>query len=784
MGETIDLNDLSNIEESFTNVKMFGGVAPGAKNNRDFQPGTQVLHQGDVWEFVKYDEKDSRYLIIKRDDEEIRVYNQSVIIYEPPPKSTPMRGNSNLSFSPKSPIETYQYSPGDVVLYLGNRWEVVKIDEGDSRYVIIKRDGEEKRVYHLDLIIYEPPSPRSPDGPPPQSPDEPIPGPRTPSGTPPPSPDEPIPGPRSPSGTPPPSPDDEPIPGPRSPDDEPIPGPRSPDELPPAGPRSPDELPPAGPRSPDELPPAGPRSPDELPPAGPRSPDELPPPSPEPRTPVEPKVSSDTDLLKLLDSLQTKNLPTVKLVKSEELVEDPTREETGVYKATNKLLSRIHSADRENYLRKINELNALIRKNKAGLSVKETDRDITYTFEDVTEKIDKPMYRNVSELLSNLNRDLEMIEYELREKREQAILNPDPKLNREIQKLNERYKLYSQSLEVYHQYYSLVNKVPENKSKINSLSAKRNENRVEQIRLFSEIAETMNHGTYDNDALNTIITEYLSRGTRDIEEQLRETREADKVEHLILNDYSITSKAETTEEKPKKRVIKKKGKKQAPKKKKQEKLLDDVLTTLEEAAVATEEPAGATEEPVGAPEEVASGDYSVTPDTLIKGKPVPLDGKKQFKEEEEIREKCSENEDCKGFTEKTYSDGKVKYFPRDSQKTVPGKDHRAFLKTSGGLADIADQVTEVAESPDSGIKTIKINTPMIGGGTETQQKPEEEKPQEVIELNDIEEIDLPDDIESLMPEEQDYSFIGSYDSDENDSADANIPIELTIVKRE
>ena len=35
-----------------------------------------------------------------------------------------------------------------------------------------------------------------------------------------------------------------------------------------------------------------------------------------------------------------------------------------------------------------------------------------------------------------------------------------------------------------------------------------------------------------------------------------------------------------------------------------------------------------------------------------------------------------------------------------------------------------------------------------------------------------------------MPEEQDYSFIDSYDSDENDSADANIPIELNIVKSE
>ena len=128
----------------------------------------------------------------------------------------------------------------------------------------------------------------------------------------------------------------------------------------------------------------------------------------------------------------------------------------------------------------------------------------------------------------------------------------------------------------------------------------------------------------------------------------------------------------------------------------------------------------------------------------------------------------------------------MKYFPRDSQKTVPGKDHRAFLKTGGGLSDIADKITEVAESFDSEIKTIKINTPtpMTGGSTETQQKPEEEKPQEIIELNDIEEIDLPDDIESLMPEEQDYSFIDSYDSDENDSADANIPIELNIVKSE
>ena len=75
-----------------------------------------------------------------------------------------------------------------------------------------------------------------------------------------------------------------------------------------------------------------------------------------------------------------------------------------------------------------------------------------------------------------------------------------------------RYKLYSQSLEIYHQYYSSeVNKVPENKSKINELSAKRNENRWETNKVIQWFI-TMNHGTYDNDALNTLITEYLSRG--------------------------------------------------------------------------------------------------------------------------------------------------------------------------------------------------------------------------------------------------------------------------------
>ena len=759
MGETIDLNDLSNIEESFTNVKMYGGVAPGAKNNRDFQPGTQVLHGGDIWEFVKYDEKDSRYLIIKRDDEEIRVYNQAVVIYEPPPKSTPNSGDRDLSFSPKSPIETYQYSPGDVVLYLGNRWEVVKVDDEDSRYIIIKRDGEEKRVYHLDLIMYEPPTPETPVKFSPRSPDEPAP--RTPEN------DN---GPRTPDEPAPRTPDE---PAPRTPDE---PAPRTPDEL---APRTPDE---PAPRTPDE---PAPRTPEND--NGPRTPDE-----PIPRTPDEPvptgeKVPSDTDLLKLLESLEKKNLPTVKLVKQEELVEDPTREDTGVFNETNKLLSRIHSKAREEYLEKIKELNELMKKNKADFTFTENDKEFIYSYEDTTKKITKPIYRSVHVLLSNLNRDLEMIEYELREKRDQAILNPDPKLNREIQKLNEKYKLYSQSLEVYHQYYSLVNRTPEKKAEINALSAQRNSNRVEQIKLFSEITSGLNSGTYDNDALNTIIEEYLSKGTRDIETKLREKREENTIEHVILNDYSVESK-KAEEEKPKRRVVKKrkepKKTKSKPKKKSKEELLTDVLTTLEAAegaAEGAEEGAaeGATE---GVAEGAAEGDYTVTPDTLIKGKPVALDGKKQFKEEDVIKEKCSENEDCKGFTEKTYSDGKVKYFPRDSTKTVPEKDHRAFVKTGGGMDDLANEVENLLDSEaetfqDPEIKTITIKPPMTGGAPEL-------KSSESSNESGVEVLDLPDDIDALVPEEQDYSFIDSYETDESDEKDYQIPIELNIVKTE
>jgi hypothetical protein len=174
---------------------------------------------------------------------------------------------------------------------------------------------------------------------------------------------------------------------------------------------------------------------------------------------------------------------------------------------------------------------------------------------------------------------------------------------------------------------------------------------------------------------------------------------------------------------------------------------------------------------------------TVTPDTLIKGKPVALDGKKQFKEEDVIKEKCSENEDCKGFTEKTYSDGKVKYFPRDSTKTLPEKDHRAFVKTGGGgMDDLANEVENLLDSEaetfqDPEIKTITIKQPMTGGA------PEIKSSESSIESG-VEVLDLPDDIDALVPEEQDYSFIDSYETDESDEKDYQIPIELNIVETE
>ena len=74
---------------------------------------------------------------------------------------------------------------------------------------------------------------------------------------------------------------------------------------------------------------------------------------------------------------------------------------------------------------------------------------------------------------------------------------------------------------------------------------------------------------------------------------------------------------ETTEEKPKRKVVKKKskGKKQAIEEKETRKVTNDVLNILKEV-LRNQRTYRATEE--HSAKEVASGDYSVTPDILLK----------------------------------------------------------------------------------------------------------------------------------------------------------------------
>ena len=76
---------------------------------------------------------------------------------------------------------------------------------------------------------------------------------------------------------------------------------------------------------------------------------------------------------------------------------------------------------------------------------------------------------------------------------------------------------------------------------------------MEQIRLYSEIAEEMNKGAYDSEALNAKIQEYLQRGTK-VEGELRTLREQPKVESVVINDYSVEEANGTEEPKTKEEI--------------------------------------------------------------------------------------------------------------------------------------------------------------------------------------------------------------------------------------
>ena len=98
MGETIDLNDLNNIEENFENVKLYGG-SKFKRGVRDLRPGAFVIYKDNrKWEVVKFDDKDARFLFIRREGEEDkRVYNGDIVMYREPESS------EEEEFSPKSP---------------------------------------------------------------------------------------------------------------------------------------------------------------------------------------------------------------------------------------------------------------------------------------------------------------------------------------------------------------------------------------------------------------------------------------------------------------------------------------------------------------------------------------------------------------------------------------------------------------------------------------------------------------------------------------------------------
>ena len=76
---------------------MFGGKFK--RGVRDLRPGTSVIYKDNrKWEVVKFDDKDARFLFIRREGEEDkRVYNGDIVIYREPPNSP-----EEEEFSPKS----------------------------------------------------------------------------------------------------------------------------------------------------------------------------------------------------------------------------------------------------------------------------------------------------------------------------------------------------------------------------------------------------------------------------------------------------------------------------------------------------------------------------------------------------------------------------------------------------------------------------------------------------------------------------------------------------------
>ena len=69
----------------------------------------------------------------------------------------------------------------------------------------------------------------------------------------------------------------------------------------------------------------------------------------------------------------------MELVEGKELIEDKTKEDTGVFRATNKLLSNMMSQERTDYLNEYATLYSIIKKPKRGESFTETRETLSYT---------------------------------------------------------------------------------------------------------------------------------------------------------------------------------------------------------------------------------------------------------------------------------------------------------------------------------------------------------------------------------------------------------------------
>ena len=888
MGETIDLNDLNNIEENFENVKLFGG-GKFKKGVRDLRPGAFVIYKDNrKWEVVKFDDKDARYLFIRREGEEDkRVYNGDVVMYRDPPesseeeefspKSPPLetrfsdgdevlykdgvvyifkrydgenaevfdtessttkmvnpkdlipvdkRGaRDNLSFSPKSPDGKSSFPTfkvGEYVLYLAEKHRV-KSKDGKYYNIINEKTGEEKRVWgtsimtynqrffaHItdklevglkvlnageigtikkiegrkitiindkneektvdkgNVIIYEPPdvndnlsfSPKSPDGPPPPDSPEPERGRALPGFVRAKRPDpldlkeseeELSYSPKSP-----PLPDDF-VQGPRTPDGPPPDGPRSPDEPPRRfQPRSPDEPPPDGPRTPDEPPRRfQPRSPDD----GPRTPDGPPPKSPQ----------LEISLAELLETVKRENLPQVELIKGEELIEDRVREETGVFRATNKLLSNMMSSERTDYLNEYNTLYSIIKKPKRGESFTESQDTLSYTRNGETCTIKKPVYRNVNELINRLSFQLEKIEYKLKELRDSTLLmkKPDPKSNRELQELDKLHNVYTLSLSVYKEYYEKLNSINDKRSRIKELKMVKNSNRLRQRVIFSQIGEELNSRRINDEKLNSEIREYLKLSnthtypeeeeedegsdTTSIEEKIRllnEELENNLESAVIIVQSEITRKKSGDAEKPAKvKIMKKKSKgkkkkdtkKGGAKKKNGDELLSQVIEKLNEV------------EETEVEEEV----------------------------EEEVEGESNEEINLELLAEENNEGGELELEEiieenMGSESVVSDDINlQKSIETALQVNEVESESEQTGGDPE--IKTIVIKPSYSGSDSNNSNTNSDSD-------NGVEELELSDDINELISDQEfeNYSFEDSYQSGSDEEGDSNIPLNLNL----